>query len=126
MVVADRFGAIFVRGPGVGRPDAFVLPAGVHMVTAHDPDDMGSPRTARHLPRFRDAASPRPETDDWVAWRAILSDNTPPRDASINVPPADGFGTVCSTLLALPASGAPLWLFAAGPPDRTPFRRVAL
>ena len=32
-----------------------------------------------------------------------------------------GFGTVCSSLLAVPDGGPPVWLFAAGPPDEAPF-----
>jgi hypothetical protein len=36
------------------------------------------------------------------------------------------FGTVCSTLIALPAHGAPVMKFAAGAPDQVPFERVAL
>ena len=35
--------------PAAGR----TLPHGVSMVTAHDPNDLTSPRTARHLPRFQ-------------------------------------------------------------------------
>ena len=45
---------------------------------------------------------------------------------AINVPVRNGFGTVCSSLVALPDAGAPVWLFAAGPPDAAPFRPVAL
>jgi hypothetical protein len=36
------------------------------------------------------------------------------------------FGTVCSTLVALPAFGAPIMKFAAGAPDQAPFETVAL
>ncbi len=36
------------------------------------------------------------------------------------------FGTVCSTLIALPAFGTPVMKFAAGAPDQAPFERVAL
>ena len=63
LVLADREDAIVVRGLGQGRPDAIPLAPGIHMITAHDPDDPTSPRVARHLPRFR-GASP-PEADGW-------------------------------------------------------------
>ncbi len=125
MVVADRDAAWFIRGLGKGRPDARELPAGVHIVTAHDPDDPASPRGAAHLPRFRAAPPPDPARGDWAAWQALLADRTG-GEAAINVPPQGGFGTVCSSLLALPRQGAPVWLFAAGPPDAAPFRRVPL
>lgn len=124
MVLADRFSAWFVRGLGVGQPDAWPLPAGTHIVTSHDPNDPASTRGAAHLPRFQSAQAPDPGTGDWAAWAALLSDSGG-EDAAINVPARDGFGTVCSSLVGLPATGAPAWLFAAGPPDQAPFRPVA-
>ncbi len=123
LVLADHKDAWFVRGRGSGRPEAVALAPGVvHMVTAHDPDDATSPRVARHLPRFR--AAPAPEPPEWSAWTALLSDRAGPPGAAINVPDVGGFGTVCSSLLGIPAEGAPAWLFAAGPPDRVAFEGV--
>ena len=124
LVIADRTGASFIRGAGYGRPTAHRLPPGVSMITAHDPNDLESPRVARHLARFRDAAAPDP--DDWHAWRAILGDRSGPAGAQMNVVPRGGFGTVCSSLLAIPAAGEPVWLFAAGPPDQAPFEPVTV
>ena len=125
MILADRDGAWFLRGNGTGRPAATQLPPGVvHMVTAHEPDDEASPRVARHLPRFR--AAPAPDPPDWSAWAALLADRAGPPGAAINVPPMAGFGTVCASLLGIPAEGAPAWLFAAGPPDRAAFELVPL
>ena len=123
LVIADRAGAFFVRGLGHGHPEAQRLEPGLHMVTAHDPDDMDSPRVARHLPLFRAAEAPEP--GDWATWQAILADSSGAAGEQINVLPRGGFGTVCSSLLALPAAGPPIWLFAAGPPDRTDFLPVA-
>jgi hypothetical protein len=68
MVLADRTGAWFAKGIGYGHPSVERLPPGVSMVTAYDPNDLESPRTAVHLPRLQ-AAEPT-----WDAWRAILSD----------------------------------------------------
>jgi uncharacterized protein with NRDE domain len=122
LVIADRSGASFIRGAGYGKPSAYRLPAGVSMVTAHDPNDLESPRVARHLDRFRDAAAPDPE--HWDDWRAILADRSGPAGAQMNVVPRGGFGTVCSSLLAIPAVGQPVWLFAAGAPDEATFKLV--
>jgi uncharacterized protein with NRDE domain len=120
MVLADRTGAWFVRGLGYGRPDAEALPDGVSMVTAHDPNDLDSPRTARHLPRFQ-AAEP-----EWDAWRAVLSDRDGAPAEQINVTPRGGFGTVCASFVTLPAVGDPIWWFAAGPPHTAAFLPVAI
>jgi uncharacterized protein with NRDE domain len=122
LVLADRTGASFIRGAGYGHPTARRLPPGVSMITAHDPNDQESPRVARHLARFRAAAAPEP--GNWDAWHAILADRSGPAGAQINVEPRGGFGTVCSSFVAIPAKGAPVWLFAAGPPDQAPFELV--
>jgi uncharacterized protein with NRDE domain len=124
LMVADRSGAVFIRGAGHGHPSAQRLPPGVSMITAHDPNDRESPRVARHLARFQSAAAPEP--DDWNEWRAILADRSGPAGEQINVVPRGGFGTVCSSLLAIPAIGDPVWLFASGAPDEAPFERVGL
>ena len=120
LVLADRDGVWFVRNDDSGTITALVLPPGLHMVTARDPDDATSARVARHLPRFRAASAPEPP--DWGDWPHLLADDEGPRDAALNVPPQAGFGTVCASLLALPAKGAATWLFAAGRPGEAPFQ----
>jgi hypothetical protein len=122
LVLADARGAVFVRGAGSGRPQSHPLPPGVSMVTAHDPNDLDSPRVARHLPRFVEAPPPTP--GDWSAWRAILADRSGDAGEQINVVPRSQYGTACSSLVAWPGQGAPVWLFAAGPPDRAEFEPV--
>ena len=126
MIVADRSSAHFIHGLGQGPPQGWVLPPGCHVVTAHDPNDPESLRAQAHLPRFAVAPAPDPAHGEWSAWQALLANRSGPRMAALNVPPQDGFGTVCSSLVGLPASGPPVWLFAAGPPDRAAFLPVAL
>src|SRR4029077_17998634 len=116
LVIADRSGASFIRGAGYGKPSAHRLPPGVSMITAHAPNDMERARVARHLARFRDAAAPEP--DHWDAWRGILADRSGPAGAQMNVVPRGGFGTVCSSLLAIPGRGEAFCCFAAGARDR--------
>ena len=122
LVLADRAGALVLRGTGRGRPEALKLAPGTHMITAHDPDDPGSPRVARHLPRLREAAPP--DTDSWAAWGAILADRDGSAAEQINVVPRAGFGTVCGARLALGADGTIAWHFAPGPPHAAAFAPV--
>ena len=122
MVIADRTGAIFLRGLGFGPPQAEPLPQGVSMITAHDPNDMDSPRTARHLARFEVAEPAGP--NDLAAWHTILADRHGDSAEQINVTPRAGFGTVCASFVSLPATGQPIWMFAAGPPDQADFQPV--
>jgi uncharacterized protein with NRDE domain len=124
MVLADRGGAFFVRGLGHGAVTAEALPAGLHMVTSRDPNDLHSPRVGRHLPRLRAAAAP--DEDGWAAWRAIIADRSGAAGEQMNVAPRGGFGTVCSSLVALGEDGGGSWLFAAGPPHEAAFEPVAL
>ncbi len=116
LVVADRAGAYFLRCTGEGAVTAELLDPGVHMVTAHDPDDVASPRVARHLPRFRAARLPVPP--DWSEWPALLADAEGPRDAALHVPEAGGFGTVTSSLVGL--GGRAVFLTARTPAAFTP------
>jgi hypothetical protein len=119
LVVADARSGWFLRGLGERQPEAEALPEGVVMVTALDPNDLASPRTRRHLPRFRAAPPPDPGTGDWASWTALLRDEgydpAIGRAGTLTVPPTDGFGTICSSLLALGAGGGRQWLFAAAP-----------
>ncbi len=144
MVIADAHRAYWLRSAGGegdrpdGAPvDVSEIPAGVSMVTAHDLNDRKSPRIRFHLPRFAAAPPPQPDDGDWTAWRALLASEegeVGQKEASpsgaINVAQRGGFGTVCSSLIALPGPRLPIrrpvWLFAPGRPDRTPFAELPL
>jgi transport and Golgi organization protein 2 len=123
MVLADCLGAFFIRGLGCGQPEAERLPTGVSMVTAHDPNDLESPRTNRHLRRFQAEEPSGP--GHWDSWRNILADRRGKAAEQLNVVPRGGFGTVCSSFVSLPSAGRPIWLFASGPPHTAEFRPVS-
>jgi hypothetical protein len=121
LVLADRHGGHYVEGLGEGRPRVTALPPGLSMVTAYPPNDAASARTARHLPRWRQAPAPD-SPDDWGAWPALLADSDGTAAQTLNVPPRHGFGTVSASLLALGLETR--WDFAAGPPHQAPFQPV--
>ncbi len=140
LVVADPRGAYWVRHPGEATPaparvTVEPIPPGVSMITACDRNDTeASPRIARYLPRFRAAAAPDPDAGDWTAWQALLGSREADGDpaAGMTFRLDNGFGTVCSTLVALPARPQrldetprpPVMWFAPGPPDCTAFESV--
>ena len=124
LVLADRDAVWFVRNDELGQVVARQLPPGLHMTTAHDPDDPASPRVARHLPRFRAASAPDPP--DWSGWAGLLADCMGPREAALTVMPQNGFGTACASLLGVPDHGPPVWLFAPGRARQTAFAPVHL
>jgi hypothetical protein len=120
----DRKAAL--RSPPIAcRP----LPEGCSMITARDLNHPTSARVRHYLPQFERASPPDPSADEWGAWIELLgrraAPGAEPEDAMTIVTDGD-FGTVCSTLIALPAFGMPIMKFAAGTPDRTPFETVAL
>jgi hypothetical protein len=102
---------------------------GLSMITARDLNDAGSPRLRHYLPRFQRARVPNPEADDWKGWAELMaSQESPdgdPRNAMGIVTEGD-YGTVCSSLVALSASGRMVMKFAAGLPGEVPFETVAL
>jgi uncharacterized protein with NRDE domain len=116
LVTADAGGAYFCAGLEAGRPEVTKLNAGVWMITSGEPNDTRLARIARHLPKFQDAT--------WGHWPGLLGDASGPWESALNIPPRGGFGTVCSSVLALPKAGPASWLFAAGRPDAAEFRDV--
>lgn len=117
-----------------GRIDVTPLTPGNSMLTAYDLNDEASARIRRYLPQVRAAAVPDPARDDWSAWERLLgnrdADANAEREGAMNVVTDFGFGTVSSSLLALPAPERygvkPRLRFAAGRPDQAEFRDVAL
>ena len=108
------------------------FPDGLSMLTSQEVNDRRNARIDAFLSDFERAHPPEPDTGDWTAWRAILADGR--TDASVGPSSAMcitsdwGFGTVSSTLLALPAPGAEnpagIYLFADGRPDQAEYQPV--
>jgi uncharacterized protein with NRDE domain len=117
-VLADASRALFFRGLESGPPELQTLPPGTWMITSGEANDLTLPRIARHLPKFAAAAA--------TSWPGLLADNAPPAASALNIPPDDGFATVSSALITLTKTAPPIWLFAAGPPDRAFFEPVPL
>ncbi|MBM3580596.1 MAG: NRDE family protein [Alphaproteobacteria bacterium] len=130
MVVADRRSAFWLRrADETDMIESFPIPEGLSMITAHDRNDSASARIRYYLPLFAEATPPDPGADDWADWRALLAsgETAPgagPREAMF-IAPDRGYGTVSSSLVALPANAAaPIWLFAPGFPNPAPFAPV--
>ncbi|MDH3595525.1 MAG: NRDE family protein [Rhodospirillales bacterium] len=141
LLVADAERAFWLRNLGEeapGRVEVFELPPGLSMLTARDLNDETSPRIGGYLPQFRATAAPNPEAGDWRSWQQILTSRqgTPADDpfAAMTIVSDQGFGTVSSSLIALPAAPRtlaaqprpPVWLFAPGRPDRESYQPVDL
>jgi hypothetical protein len=128
-----------VRMPQAGTPsrpetrspavECWPMPEGCSMLTARDLNDPSSARVRHFRPQFELARPPDPGADDWASWIELLGQrrgvDDDPTNAMAIVTSGD-YGTVCSTLVALPATGEPIMKFAAGSPDQAPFEPVAL
>ena len=141
MVVADAGEAFWLCSRGGGEAVHMApIPEGLSMLTAHDLNDTTSPRIRHFLPLFEAAPAPDPETGDWAPWQALMGSRGKEGESeeAMTFATETGFGTVSSSLLALPdparpntgPKGAqprgikPQWLFAPGPPDKTPYEAV--
>lgn len=124
MVVADATGAaVFLRSLGSGQVEQATLPDGLHMMTSSEPNDMERPRVARHFPRFM--AAPPDDANDLSTWQALVTDRSGAPEEQLHIVPRHGYGTVCSSVLALPRQGSPIWEFTASP-DPASFARLDL
>jgi Transport and Golgi organisation 2 len=127
LIVADRDAAFAVMNDERAIRVETLAP-GHHMVTPEGCDVPSSARYQAHFEAFRAAPPPAPDAGDWSAWTELLrhADEDDPHRA-MTVVTDHAFGTVASTLLALPASLAapPVLLFANGPPTSTPYQPLA-
>jgi uncharacterized protein with NRDE domain len=129
LIVADAVDAFWLRHAGNGAIEVRAVPEGLHMIAAGELDDPTSPRIARFLPQFRFVPTPDPAAGDWSAWEALLAERASPtgepRDAMCIVT-GGPYGTVSSTLLALPrfAHEPVVWRHAEGRPGEAAFEPV--
>ena len=134
MIVADTCEAFWIKSDGHLITTA-PIPDGLSMITSHDLNStVDSSRIRFHLDRFRRAPHPKPDADDWDAWKALLSSRETEPGASfrgaMNVNTDYGFGTVSSSLIGLPnidhIGVLPQWHYCPGQPDKTPYAPVTL
>jgi hypothetical protein len=133
LVLADNRDAFWLANLG-DRIRLESLPPGLSMLTAQDRNDVSHSRRIRHfLPRFQAAAIPDPATGDWQAWEQLLASRDFAEGGTFHdamtIAGTDGFETLSSALIALPAAGSelkPIWRFAAGRPDRVAYETVSL
>jgi hypothetical protein len=130
LIVGDRRGAFLVQH-ALPAKRLVSLPDGPSMISGSDLDDQSHVRIARHLPALRSAPPPDPDRADWTSWISILKRGPAERrEDAMTIPCKEGYGTVSSAIIALPDGGArrrrPVFLFAAGPPDRAGHQPVPM
>ncbi|HRJ59957.1 MAG TPA: hypothetical protein PKZ99_02130, partial [Azospirillaceae bacterium] len=128
LLLADNRDAFVVSHRGenlTNRPNVAAAPPGLHMLTAFDLNDPIDPRIVRYRAKFAESPAPDPaEPASWRPWEELLSSRQWDGEAetgAMNFKLSSGFGTVSSSLAALPAPGVadnrPVWRFCPGRPD---------
>jgi Transport and Golgi organisation 2 len=129
LIIADESDGFWVRHAGGPRVEIKRLKEGLSMIAAGDIDDLTSRRLELALPAFRAWPTPEPDDDDWGGWETLLgSTRAPPNEPATAAMRfrTDGYGTLSSALIALPARDErdrrPIFRFAEWLPHATPWR----
>jgi uncharacterized protein with NRDE domain len=146
LLVADAHEAYWLRNLGDAETDhggpasaveVQALPEGLSMINAGGLNQTSDIRVRRYFDAFKAVPAPDPGAGDWASWTRVLADRSEdPEHGPISAAcfmQDDGFGTLSSSLIALPAPPRRLdevprpaeYLFAPGPPDQTEHRPVA-
>jgi hypothetical protein len=131
LIIADESYGFWLRHAGGPTVELKPLKDGLSMIAAGDIDDLGTRRLELALPAFRAWPIPDPDHDEWDAWQTLLGSTRAPPNEPANTAMrfrTDGYGTVSSALIALPARGGserrPVFRFAEWLPQATPWRDV--
>ena len=96
--------------PAAARIEVHPLKEGLSLIAAGDIDDLGTRRLELAMPAFRAWPVPDPDRGDWAGWEQLLgSARAPPGEPATAAMRfrTDGYGTVSSALIALPARSEP-------------------
>jgi hypothetical protein len=110
LIVADESHGFWLRHAGGPLIELMPLKDGLSMIAAGDLDDLAARRLELALPAFRAWPTPDPDHDDWSGWQTLLSSTRAPPNEPVTAAMrfrTDGYGTVSSALIALPARGEP-------------------
>jgi hypothetical protein len=128
LIIADERDGFWLRHAGGTRVETHSLKHGLSMIAAGDIDDLATRRLELALPAFREWPAPDPDRDDWEAWQTLLGSTRAPPGEPVTAAMrfhTDGYGTVSSALVAIPARGAPdrraIFRFAEWLPELTPW-----
>ena len=124
LVLDDNTHAYWLRNTGQEIEAQPLLP-GLSMITAMDLNDMESARTRHYLPRWQAAEAPDPGAGKWESWVEVLQSREygPGGDVfdAMHIVSNTGFGTISSSLMALPSVNhsdlLPRWRFLGGRPE---------
>jgi hypothetical protein len=131
LIIADESHGFWLRHAGGPRVEAKPLKDGLSMIAAGDLDELTTRRLELALPAFRAWPTPDPDNEDWSGWQSLLgSTRAPPNEPATAAMRfrTDGYGTVSSAVIALPARDGsdrrPVFRFAEWLPNPSPWHDV--
>jgi uncharacterized protein with NRDE domain len=132
LIVADSRDAFWLRHAGTGAVAVRPIGEGLSLIAAGDLNETATRRLALARPRFAAAAPPDPDRGEFASWEGLLAstDSPPgePPNAALRFRLPDGFATVSSALIALPATDLPekrpVFRFVQWLPNPAPWRDV--
>jgi hypothetical protein len=133
LIVADNRDGFWLRHADTGRIEIRPLKAGLSIIAAGEIDDLRTRRLELALPAFRAWPPPDPDKADWEGWQDLLGSTSAPPGEPANAAMrfrTDGYGTVSSALIALPAAAVasperrPVFRYAEWLPSETPWREI--
>ena len=144
MIIADNLQAYWLKNDGItNKIIVSEVPVGISMITAQDINDETNARIQYFLPQFKKVSAPDPDYNDWADWENLLKSPKKSEGSdfygamAIHPVPYNqiikdtqhSFGTVCSSLIAVPSNKShkkPIWRFAKGISDNIPFKNISL
>jgi Transport and Golgi organisation 2 len=131
LIIADESQGFWLRHAGGPRIESKSLKDGLSMIAAGDLDELATRRLELALPAFRAWPTPDPDNEDWSSWQSLLgSTRAPPNEPSTAAMRfrTDGYGTVSSAMIALPARDGsdrrPVFRFTEWLPNSSPWRDI--
>jgi uncharacterized protein with NRDE domain len=128
LIIADESQGFWLRHAGGPRIELQPLKDGLSMIAAGDLDELATRRLELALPAFRAWPTPDPDNEDWSSWQSLLgSTRAPPNEPATAAMRfrTDGYGTVSSALIGLPARDGsdrrPVFRFAEWLPNPSPW-----
>jgi len=132
LIVADNRDAFWLRHAHGKEVEAWPIAEGLSLIDSGELNRPNNRRVTLATPRFRSAAPPDPDRDDWAGWETILSDGESPPgelpESALRFSTPHGYGTVSSALIALPEATAgerkPRFRYAQWQPEPAPWGDV--
>ena len=133
LMIADNRDAFWLRHADGKTIDAWPISEGLSLIDSGELNRPNNRRVALATPRFRAAAPPDPDRDDWAAWQELLSSSEspagePPENA-LRFMTGHGYGTVSSALVVLPEANTgerkPRFRYAQWQPAELPWADVS-